>query len=629
MERQKNYLAHFGIKGMKWKNHTYKSIVGGEYIYDTAQITNTAAQMKKQGYSHDEIKATIRSNMANTRAANASPGGNYSGAMNRAKQTVASQNKPQVTTSTNKYQSELNKAKSNAAAEAASKEKELEQKHATYEKEKAERKEQKEKERAAQEAAAAAEKAEKEAKKNKKKGSGGKKGSSSKKKTEDKKKEQEELQKKIDEGVKKELEKMGLSSQAMSKDGQQKSKLSDEQLDSLANKAIRGDLGNGAQRKAALGDYYQEVQSLVNKKMSERAEVAKGAKSPEKKQELKWTGKKVKHTMMTGSNYIVHSTYLEHHGVMGQVKGLRRYQNYDGSLTPLGREHYGIGPSRYQNADGTLTEKGIKKYTTLDKKTGARVLNKKGEKFYKKFESKVTKQAVKDVTEENKKLVKRRATLSDEEIEQLTNRLNAEKKLRDAYGSTSMWQQAKDNIGKAVARKGSEFVVDIALGAVAAAGQKAIEKSLNGKIGSLNLSDYMNKTKEYDNQERLNKYVEAEKQAKADYDAAVSKNRAEKDRLIKMMNPNHNSVHKYGKAVDADASSAAITLMNRKNEEARKQYEKVAKQLESARKNYEESYYKERAEASERMLQDLKRRRENNSKTANLLFPTPGSRDKK
>ena len=129
MERQKNYLVHYGIKGMKWKNHTYKSIVGGEYIYDTAQITNTAAQMKKQGYTHDEIKATIRSNMANTRAANASPGGNYSGSMNRAKQTVASQNKPQTTASTNnKYQSELNKAKSNAAAEAASKEKELEQK---------------------------------------------------------------------------------------------------------------------------------------------------------------------------------------------------------------------------------------------------------------------------------------------------------------------------------------------------------------------------------------------------------------------------------------------------------------------------------------------------------------------
>ena len=619
MEKRRNYLVHFGIKGMKWKNHTYKSIVGGEYIYDTAQITNTAAQMKKQGYSHDEIKATIRSNMANTRAANASPGGNYSGAMGRAKQAIANQNKPQTTASTNnKYQSELNKAKSNAALEAANKEKELEQKHATYEKEKAERKEQKEKERAAQEAAAATEAAEKEAKKNKKKGSGGKKGSSSKKKTEDKKKEQEELQKKIDEGVKKELEKMGLSSQAMSKDGQQKSKLSDEQLDSLANKAIRGDLGNGAQRKAALGDYYQEVQSLVNKKMSARAKVAKGAKSPEKKQELKWTGKKVKHTMITGSNYIVHSTYLEHHGVMGQVHGQRRYQNYDGSLTPLGREHYGIGPSRYQNADGTLTEKGIKKYTTLDKKTGARVLNKKGEKFYKKFEAKVTKQAVKDVMEENKKLVKRRATLSDEEIEQLTNRLNAEKKLRDAYGSTSMWQQAKDNIGKAVARKGSEFVVDVALGAVAAAGQKAIEKSLNGKIGSLNISDYIDNNKMEVNRERVSKMAEAEKAAKADYEAAVARNKAEKDRIVKVLNGSN-----------AQGSMDAVSIMGKKNAEARKQYEKVLNDLNRAKENYEKSYDEERRQASDRLMADLKRRRENNYNTAKLIFPTPGSRDKK
>ena len=613
MERQKNYLVHFGIKGMKWKNHTYKSIVGGEYIYHTAQITNTAAQMKKQGYSHDEIKATILSNMANTRAANASTGGNYSGAMSRAKQAIANQNKPQTTASTNnKYQSELNKAKLNAAAEAANKEKELEQKHATYEKEKAERKEQKEKERAAQEAVEAAEKAEKEAKKNKKKGSGGKKGSS--KKTSDKKKEQEELQKKIDEGVRKELEKMGLSSQAMSKDGQQKSKLSDEQLNSLANKVIRGDLGNGAQRKAALGDYYQEVQSLVNKKMSERAEVAKRAKSPEKK---------VKHTMITGSNYIVHSAYLEHHGVPGQIHGLRRYQNYDGSLTPLGREHYGIGPSRYQNADGTLTEKGIKKYTTLDKKTGARVLNKKGEKFYKKFEEKVTKQAVKDVMEENKKLVKRRATLSDEEIEQLTNRLNAEKKLRDAYGSTSMWQQAKDNISKAVARKGSEFVVDVALGAVAAAGQKAVEKSLNGKIGSLNLSDYIDNNKMEVNRERLSKMAEAEKAAKDDYEAAVARNKAEKNRFLEILK------NEEGGSSNPQASMDAVSLMNKKNAEARKQYEKVLNDLNRAKENYEKSYDEERRQASDRLMADLKRRRDNNYNTARLLFPTPGSRDKK
>lgn len=34
--------------------------------------------------------------------------------------------------------------------------------------------------------------------------------------------------------------------------------------------------------------------------------------------------------------------FIEHHGVKGQKRGVRRYQNEDGSLTDLGRRHYGI-----------------------------------------------------------------------------------------------------------------------------------------------------------------------------------------------------------------------------------------------------------------------------------------------
>jgi hypothetical protein len=34
--------------------------------------------------------------------------------------------------------------------------------------------------------------------------------------------------------------------------------------------------------------------------------------------------------------------FIEHHGVKGQKHGVRRYQNEDGSLTALGRQHYGI-----------------------------------------------------------------------------------------------------------------------------------------------------------------------------------------------------------------------------------------------------------------------------------------------
>ena len=57
---------------------------------------------------------------------------------------------------------------------------------------------------------------------------------------------------------------------------------------------------------------------------------------------------------------------IEHHGVKGQQKGVRRYQNEDGSYTEEGRRHYGIGdPKKYfGSAPEAADNKAIARYNS-------------------------------------------------------------------------------------------------------------------------------------------------------------------------------------------------------------------------------------------------------------------------
>lgn len=154
--------------------------------------------------------------------------------------------------------------------------------------------------------------------------------------------------------------------------------------------------------------------------------------------------------------YVKHSSYLEnelfHYNVEGSKWGRRLYQNKDGSLTPLGRIHYGIGQARakraeqaaayakkkaeqesennkkkYQNKDGTLKLRGKIHYRTTDKY----------------------------------------ALLSDDEIRQQTNRLQLQKNLDDMKRQTSSFERLKSKMGNTLEdvtvsgfRKGAEKLVN-------------------------------------------------------------------------------------------------------------------------------------------------------------------------
>lgn len=53
---------------------------------------------------------------------------------------------------------------------------------------------------------------------------------------------------------------------------------------------------------------------------------------------------------MTPEEYY-NNLYLAHHGIKNQKWGQRRWQNKDGSLTPAGREHYGVGDPREEGSN--------------------------------------------------------------------------------------------------------------------------------------------------------------------------------------------------------------------------------------------------------------------------------------
>lgn len=101
---------------------------------------------------------------------------------------------------------------------------------------------------------------------------------------------------------------------------------------------------------------------------------------------------------------LVHSDYLEHHGIFGQRWGIRRYQNKDGTLTPLGKKHAAINEGREYKEEAVIRSKS-----------------------------------------ENIKRESPVSGLSDEELKEKINRLKLEKEYRELLFETRMPISATDN----------------------------------------------------------------------------------------------------------------------------------------------------------------------------------------
>ena len=92
--------------------------------------------------------------------------------------------------------------------------------------------------------------------------------------------------------------------------------------------------------------------------------------------------------------------YLAHYGTKGQKHGFRQYQNLDGSLTPLGRIHYGVGEARKK---ATATAKRVSGVVKKAPDTAGKIIRNAPKNI-----SKAAKSAVKSAKKTAKDLSKQR-----------------------------------------------------------------------------------------------------------------------------------------------------------------------------------------------------------------------------
>lgn len=119
--------------------------------------------------------------------------------------------------------------------------------------------------------------------------------------------------------------------------------------------------------------------------------------------------------------------YLAHYQIKGAKHGVRRFQNYDGSLTPEGRERYGVGEARPKSsADAKNSGKKQGVVKSLVEKHKANKEAKKAQSEAEAHENKM-----KYLRKHPTQTYKHRAELSTDDINRLVNEINLDNKLKD------------------------------------------------------------------------------------------------------------------------------------------------------------------------------------------------------
>ena len=203
--------------------------------------------------------------------------------------------------------------------------------------------------------------------------------------------------------------------------------------------------------------------------------------------------------------YLTQEDYLQHHGVKGQKWGQRQYQNEDGSLTALGREHYGYGAraeyknriglakTNYKNTKNAINTRVQKGEEKIEEKyaSGQRLTQKdlaRQEKLY--ADAKREKQAAKDAYKAEKKAAKEAYKNSDEykaRQEKMKKAAIAGAAIVGtalvAYGAYKLSQANKTKAFEAAAKEGERKVRELTRSYESAKKSVEYAKSVGGGSG--------------------------------------------------------------------------------------------------------------------------------------------------
>ena len=149
---------------------------------------------------------------------------------------------------------------------------------------------------------------------------------------------------------------------------------------------------------------------------------------------------------------------LEHHGILGQKWGVRRFQNKDGSLKPAGKK-------RYKNEDGSLTSEGKKREQERNFKEAQKTQRRGYRRSYDRMEdyqksSKIVQERSKELinlAEKAKQLSLDLEDFQSEEAETLAWKRATERAKKEIQGYSTMSERDRHKIDEYYVYDGDEL----------------------------------------------------------------------------------------------------------------------------------------------------------------------------